>query len=67
MTNVEVFHPRRVEAARTRLSLPNSMKVTLEIEAPATGCVVEFCVEPDSEVRVGSVVLVLDAERNEPQ
>ena len=35
-------------------------KVTLEIEAPATGRVAEFCAEPDSDVRVGSPVLVLD-------
>jgi pyruvate/2-oxoglutarate dehydrogenase complex dihydrolipoamide acyltransferase (E2) component len=35
-------------------------KVTLEIEAPAAGCVTELCVEPDTDVRVGSPVLVLD-------
>ena len=35
-------------------------KVTLEIEAPAAGLVAELCAEPDSDVRVGSPVLVLD-------
>lgn len=35
-------------------------KVTLEIEAPAAGRVAELCAEPDSDVRVGSPVLVLD-------
>lgn len=35
-------------------------KVTLEIEAPAAGRVAELCAEPDSDVRVGAPVLVLD-------
>jgi pyruvate dehydrogenase E2 component (dihydrolipoamide acetyltransferase) len=35
-------------------------KVTLEIEAPTAGRVAELCVEPDTDVRVGSPVLVLD-------
>lgn len=35
-------------------------KVTLEIEAPASGRVAELCAQPGADVRVGSTVLVLD-------
>lgn len=35
-------------------------KVTLEIEAPTAGRVAELCVQPDTDVRVGTTVLVLD-------
>ncbi len=37
-------------------------KVTLEIEAPAAGRVAELCAEPDSDLRVGSPVLVLELD-----
>jgi 2-oxoisovalerate dehydrogenase E2 component (dihydrolipoyl transacylase) len=35
-------------------------KVTIEIDAPVEGRVAELCEEPDTDVRVGSPVLVLD-------
>ena len=40
-------------------------KVTLEVEAPATGRVAELCAEPGTDVRVGEPVLMLDTNREE--
>jgi pyruvate/2-oxoglutarate dehydrogenase complex dihydrolipoamide acyltransferase (E2) component len=35
-------------------------KVTMEIEAPVAGRVIEFCVPPEAEVARGAPVLILD-------
>lgn len=42
------------------LFVVESDKVTLEIEAPVAGRVAELCAQPDTDVPVGSPVLVLD-------
>lgn len=38
-------------------------KVTMDIEAPVAGTVVEFVAEPDTDIAVGAQVLVLEVRQ----